>query len=78
MRNYRYNLIFSGALLLLVSSAESMASNCVSSPTCASMGYTKNATDCKDKVAVKCPTDNTKVFCKDEVAAHLRTAHSIW
>ncbi len=68
MRNYRYNLIFSGVLLLLVSSAKSMASNCVSSPTCASMGYTKSATDCKDKIAVKCPTDSTKVFCEDETS----------
>ncbi len=44
------------------------ATDCVATPDCASLGYTKNATDCKDKVAVKCPTDNTKVFCKDEVA----------
>ncbi len=43
------------------------ATDCVATPDCASLGYTKNATDCKDKVAVKCPTDNTKVFCKDEV-----------
>ncbi len=68
MKNYKYSMIFTGALFLLVSSPEVRAFNCVQSPDCASLGYTKNATDCKDKVAVKCPTDNTKVFCKDEVA----------
>lgn len=69
MKNYKYSMIFTGVLFLLVSSPEVRAFNCVQSPDCASLGYTKNATDCKDKVAVKCPTDNTKVFCKDEVAA---------
>lgn len=68
MKNYKYSMIFTGVLFLLVSSPEVRAFNCVQSPDCASLGYTKNATDCKDKVAVKCPTDNTKVFCKDEVA----------
>ncbi len=44
------------------------ATDCVATPDCASLGYTKNATDCKDKIAVKCPTDNTKVFCKEKEA----------
>ena len=50
---------------------------CKTAPDCARLGFTTDASKCSG-TAVKCPTDNTKVFCKDEVAAHLRTAHSIW
>ncbi len=37
---------------------------CTPAPDCASLGYTKTSADCEGKIAVKCPTDTSKVFCK--------------
>lgn len=36
---------------------------CTLAPDCADLGYTMSAADCEGQVAVKCPTDMSKVFC---------------
>ena len=56
------------APMLLLSSAESEAQTstgdvaCTETPDCASLGYTKNSTQCPDG-GIKCPFDGTKMFC---------------
>lgn len=39
------------------------AQSCTVPPTCDALGYTKTATDCKDMSTLKCPFDQSKVFC---------------
>ena len=39
------------------------AQSCTVPPTCDALGYTKSATDCKDMSTLKCPFDQSKVFC---------------
>ncbi len=52
---------------LLVSSVFSpaqivLAQSCTIPPTCESLGYDKNPSDCVDKAILKCPLDKTKIF----------------
>ena len=58
---------------LLVSSVFSpaqivLAQSCTIPPTCESLGYDKNPSDCVDKAVLKCPLDKTKIFCSNGVA----------
>ncbi len=58
---------------LLVSSVFSpaqivLAQSCTIPPTCESLGYDKNPSDCVDKAILKCPLDKTKIFCSNGVA----------
>ena len=39
------------------------AQSCTVPPTCDALGYTKTTTDCKDMSTLKCPFDQSKVFC---------------
>ena len=63
------------SLLLMLGTAltpwSTNATDCVVAPDCASLGYTMSASDCKDKIAVKCPSDSSKVFCKAEAVVSL-------
>lgn len=36
---------------------------CTLAPDCADLGYTMSAADCEGRIAVKCPTDMSKLFC---------------
>ena len=38
---------------------------CEMPPSCESLGYTKTADDCANKVTLKCPLDESKLYCAD-------------
>ena len=38
---------------------------CEMPPSCESLGYNKTATDCANKVTLKCPMDESKLYCAD-------------
>ncbi len=63
--NRKSALILSGVLGTFFSTSAIAALNCTASPDCASLGYTMSAADCTDGVKVACPTDTSKVFCKN-------------
>ena len=39
------------------------AQTCIKTPSCADLGYTKTEADCSGKTILKCPLDNTQVYC---------------
>lgn len=41
------------------------AQTCETPPSCESLGYTKTADDCSNKVTLKCPLDESKLYCAD-------------
>lgn len=43
--------------------------NCATPPSCATLGYTKTAAACSGKTILKCPFDNSKVYCDDSTSA---------
>ena len=53
---------------LLLCSALTVASSayaldCATPPSCAELGYTMTEADCAGKFTLKCPFDNSKIFC---------------
>lgn len=61
----------SGCLIIafsLLFSLNAKAQNCSTPPTCESLGYTKNEADCPSS-ALKCPFDQSKLFCTPLYAA---------
>ena len=48
---------------LTVASSAHAVLNCATPPTCAQLGFTMSADECAGKFTLKCPFDNTKVFC---------------
>ena len=46
-----------------MSAAPAAAQTCIKTPSCADLGYTKTAADCAGKTILKCPLDNTQVYC---------------
>lgn len=52
---------------LLVGINPSQAQTCVAPPSCTELGYTKTTTQCSGKSMVKCPFDQNKVMCEDNV-----------
>ena len=47
----------------LMSVAPVWAQTCIKTPSCADLGYTKTEADCSGKTILKCPLDNTQVYC---------------
>lgn len=43
--------------------SQSLAQTCTVPPTCESMGYNKTASQCGNLATLKCPFDETKLFC---------------
>ena len=39
------------------------AQTCIKTPSCADLGYTKTEADCSGKTILKCPLDNSQVYC---------------
>ena len=39
------------------------AQTCIKTPSCADLGYTKTTTACAGKTILKCPLDNSQVYC---------------
>ena len=60
MRKY---LLLTGAALIGFSGAAYAAINCAVPPTCDELGYAYTADWCEDQAMLKCPFDQTKVFC---------------
>ncbi len=59
-------LQISSAFGLILSTTNSYAIDCTPTPDCATLGYTKTASDCSGVAAIKCPFDTSKVFCEKE------------
>ena len=61
----KYLLLFTA--LTLSSSAHAADMNCNPLPDCADLGFSMTATDCEGQFSLKCPFDNTKLFCKKSI-----------
>ena len=55
-----------------ISFAQTSTSDCIVQPTCEELGYTQTATQCTGKTSVKCPFDETTVFCDSAMIGELR------
>ena len=70
--NTRTDKILGASLALaafsFITPSHVLAQTCVTPPTCESLGYTKSESDCAGKQALKCPFDNTKVFCSENTS----------
>ena len=62
MRKY---LLLAGAALIGLGGSAYAAINCAVPPTCEELGYAYSADWCKDQAVLKCPFDQTKVFCSE-------------
>ncbi len=51
---------------LTMSSSAYAALDCATPPTCDELGYTMSSSDCEGQYSLKCPFDNTKLFCKKD------------
>ena len=60
MRKY---LLLAGAALIGLGSSAYAAINCAEPPTCEELGYAYSSTECTGQSTLKCPFDQTKVFC---------------
>ncbi len=47
----------------VISVAPVWAQTCIKTPSCADLGYTKTEADCTGKTILKCPLDNSQVYC---------------
>ena len=54
--------------ILLLSAAPAQAQTCTSAPSCAALGYDKSSSDCSGQAMLKCPFDQSKVFCAGTTA----------
>lgn len=65
MRNsMRLTLLCGAAVLLPLGQTWAQTSGqCAIAPTCGELGYEQKATDCAGQHMLKCPFDNSKVFC---------------
>ena len=50
------------------------ADQCTIAPTCAELGYQQKAADCNGQYMLKCPFDQTKVFCGGINCSYTRTS----
>ena len=64
MRKY---LLLAGATMLGLSGSAYAALDCTTPPSCDELGYAYAANWCKDQAVLKCPFDQTKVFCGEPV-----------
>jgi len=53
--------------LTILSSAHAADLNCVALPDCADLGFSMSESDCAGQFSLKCPFDNTKLFCVGEI-----------
>ena len=64
---YKRMLQISSAFGLILSTTNSYAIDCTPTPDCATLGYTKTASDCSGVAAIKCPFDTSKLFCEEKI-----------
>ena len=59
------------AAVLLLSLQSAAAQVCTVPPTCDALGYTKSASECSGMTMLKCPLDQSKVYCPsaDEISS---------
>ena len=62
MRKY---LLLTGAALIGFSGAAYAAIDCAVPPTCDELGYAYTADDCTGQSTLKCPFDQTKLYCTE-------------
>lgn len=62
-RIYGYVLGLSSLFVINMSKAQSDDITCTATSDCTTLGYVKNSTDCANIENVKCPFDESKVFC---------------
>ena len=60
MRKY---LLLAGAALIGISGSAYAAINCAVPPTCEELGFAYSSAKCDGQSTLKCPFDQTKVFC---------------
>ena len=65
----KYGLLIGTAVFLAAGAAAAEDYTCATPPTCAELGYDQTASDCAGKKMVKCPFDQTKVFCGGDCEA---------
>ena len=81
MKNFNNRILITTALLtfsfIATAGAQTLINNgttesgstttptCEMPPSCESLGYTKTADDCANKVTLKCPLDESKLYCAD-------------
>ncbi len=65
-KSYKRMLQISSAFGLILSVTNSYAIDCTPTPDCATLGYTKTASDCSGVATIKCPFDTSKVFCDEK------------
>ena len=56
------NILF-GSLALLVTAGNAVADICETDPSCEALGYVYTADQCEGQTQIKCPFDQTKVYC---------------
>ncbi len=67
MKSYKKVLLgCSTALFSVMLNAQNSLSACISSD-CNALGYTKTASACSGKAAIKCPFDTSKAYCADDL-----------
>ena len=49
----------------MTTSVNTATPTCEMPPSCESLGYNKTAADCANKVTLKCPMDESKLYCAD-------------
>ena len=60
----RKELIASLSMLgSLAASGAAAAQTCATPPSCETLGFTKSETDCEGLEALKCPFDQSKLYC---------------
>ncbi len=64
MRKISYKTVLLSSIGLLFPQMGVWATDCTPVPDCASLGYTKSASDCSGVTSIKCPFDTSKVFCQ--------------
>ena len=50
----------------LLTPAHVSSQTCTQAPTCSELGYTKTASECTNKTMLKCPFDQTKIYCPSD------------
>lgn len=63
LRKNFYGVSLSILAFSLAGANNAHAQTCVAPPNCATLGFTKTTADCKGHAILKCPFDQTKLFC---------------
>lgn len=65
------------ALAFSLSVADVNAQTCTTTPSCEILGFTKSSTDCEGHSVLKCPFDQTKLYCDNGASGGDKTACNI-